>query len=67
MIRFWLTRRAVPNWMRKKKDKLATSVPLFKKRRRLLRERQDVIAEIRSLLGFKNFMELIPFRILQRA
>lgn len=41
--------------------------PMFNKRRRLLRKRQDVIATIKHLPGFEDFMEPIPFRTLQRA
>src|SRR6266850_7308059 len=67
MIRFWLTKWAVPNCEQEDHGHMGNVSPLFKKRRRLLRERQDVTAEVRSLLGFKNFMELIPFRITQRS
>jgi CHAT domain-containing protein len=48
-------------------ENMVNSSPMFKKRRRLLRERQDIIAEIKNLPGFENFMEIIPFRILQHA
>jgi CHAT domain-containing protein len=41
--------------------------PIFNKRRRLLRKRQDVIAAIKHLPGFENFMEPVPFRTLQHA
>ena len=41
--------------------------PLIKKRRRLLRERQDLTATVKTLPGFENFMESVPFRTLQHA
>jgi len=41
--------------------------PLIKKRRRLLRERQDLTAAVKTLPGFENFMEFVPFRTLQHA
>ena len=41
--------------------------PLIKKRRRLLRERQDLTAAVKTLPGFENFMESVPFRTLQHA
>jgi CHAT domain-containing protein len=41
--------------------------PLVKKRRWLLRERQDLTAMVKTLPGFENFMESVPFRTLQHA
>ena len=41
--------------------------PLIKKRRRLLRKRQDLTAAVKTLPGFENFMESVPFRTLQHA
>lgn len=41
--------------------------PTFKKQRWLLRKCQDVIAAIKDLPGFEDFMEPMPFRTLQHA
>ncbi|KAI0285628.1 CHAT domain-containing protein [Russula brevipes] len=40
---------------------------IYKKQGQLLRERQDIIAAIKALSGFENFMEAAPFRALQHA
>jgi hypothetical protein len=40
---------------------------MFKERRQLLRQRQEIIAAIKGLQGFENFMGPIPFRTLQHA
>lgn len=40
---------------------------IFKEQRRLLRERQEVTAAIKTLPGFENFMETVPFCTLQDA
>ncbi|KAI0000111.1 hypothetical protein BJV74DRAFT_794392 [Russula compacta] len=40
---------------------------MFKEQRRLLRECQEVIAAIKTLPGFENFMEAVPYRTLQEA
>ena len=41
--------------------------PMFKEQRRLLRERQEIVAGIKALPGFENFMEAVRFRTLQDA
>ena len=44
-----------------------TFSPMFKEQRRLLRERQKIVAGAKALPGFENFMEVVPFRTLQDA
>jgi len=41
--------------------------PMFKKQRRLLRKRQEIIGKIKLLPGFENFVEAARFRTLQNA
>jgi CHAT domain/F-box-like len=48
-------------------DHMDAFSPMFKKRRRLLRERQEIIAKIKLLPGFENFMEAVRFRTLRNA
>jgi hypothetical protein len=48
-------------------EHMDTFSPLFKKQRRLLHERQEIVAGIKALPGFENFMEAVRFRILQNA
>ena len=44
-----------------------TFSPMFKEQRRLLRERQEIVAGIKALPGFENFMEAVQYRTLQNA
>ncbi|KAI0245407.1 hypothetical protein BJV78DRAFT_1287928 [Lactifluus subvellereus] len=38
-----------------------------KERRRLLKQRQEVIQKVQALAGFEDFMKALPFRTLQKA
>ena len=44
-----------------------TFSPMLKEKRRILRERQEIVAGIKALPGFESFMEAVPFRVLQDA
>jgi len=48
-------------------EHIDTFSPTSKEQRRLLRERQKIIARIKALPGFENFMEAERFRTLQNA
>jgi CHAT domain-containing protein len=48
-------------------EHMDTFSPMFKEQRRLLRERQEIVAGIKALPGFENFMETERFRTLQDA
>ena len=48
-------------------EHMDTFSPMFKEQRRLLQEHQEIVAGIKALPGFENFMESIRFRTLQNA
>lgn len=48
-------------------EHIDTFSPTFKEQRRLLHERQEIVAGIKALPGFENFMEAVRFRTLQNA
>lgn len=64
-----LDRRAVGSRLDDEEDHehIDTFSPTFKEQRRLLHERQEIVAEIKTLPGFENFMETVRFRALQTA
>ena len=64
-----LERRAVGSRLDEEEDHehIDTFSPTFKEQRRLLHERQEIVAGIKALPGFENFMEAVRFRTLQNA
>ncbi|KAI0276836.1 hypothetical protein BGY98DRAFT_1097845 [Russula aff. rugulosa BPL654] len=64
-----LERRAVGSRLDEEEDHehIDTFSPTFKEQRRLLHERQEIVAGIKALPGFENFMEAVRFRGLQDA
>ena len=48
-------------------EHIDTFSPTFKEQRRLLHERQEIVARIKALPGFESFMEAERFRTLQNA
>ena len=64
-----LDRRVVGSRLDDEEDHehIDTFSPTFKEQRRLLHERQEIVAEIKTLPGFENFMETVRFRALQTA
>ena len=64
-----LERRAVGSRLDEEEDHehIDTFSPTFKEQRRLLNERQGIVAGIKALPGFENFMEAVRFRTLQKA
>jgi CHAT domain-containing protein len=64
-----LDRRAVGSRLDEEEDyeHIDTFSPTFKEQRRLLHERQEIVAGIKALPGFENFMEAVRFGTLQNA
>jgi CHAT domain-containing protein len=64
-----LDRRAVGSGSDEEDDHeyIDTFSPTFKEQRRLLHERQEIVAGIKALPGFENFMETVRFGALQNA
>jgi CHAT domain-containing protein len=63
-----LDRRAVGSLLDEEDhEHIDTFSPTFKEKQRLLHERQEIVARIKSLPGFENFMEAVRFRTLQNA
>jgi CHAT domain-containing protein len=64
-----LAHRAVGSRLDEEEDHehMDTFSPMFKEQRRLLRERQEIVAGIKALPGFENFMEAVRFQTLQNA
>jgi CHAT domain-containing protein len=63
-----LDRRAIGSLLDEEDNEhIDTFSPTFKEQRRLLHERQEIVAGIKALPGFENFMEAVRFRTLQNA
>jgi CHAT domain-containing protein len=64
-----LAHRAVGTRLDEEEDHehMDTFSPMFKEQRRLLHKRQEIVAGIKALSGFEDFMETVRFRTLQNA